>query len=118
MRGLGYEPFGGQGGDWGSKVATYLGYRHPKHVAAIHLNMVVGSPEAQHRLDRAGVTPEEVGYMMAVHEFLSEETGYQRIQGTKLQTLAYALNDSFAGLSLCLVEMFRIWSDCDGVVEW
>ena len=54
---------------------------------------------------------------MAVQQFLKEETGYQRIQGTKPQTLAYALNDSPAGLAAWIVEKFRTWSDCDGEIE-
>jgi len=52
-----------------------------------------------------------------VQQFLKEETGYQRIQGTKPQTLAYGLNDSPAGLAAWIVEKFRTWSDCDGEVE-
>jgi len=35
----------------------------------------------------------------------------QRIQGTKPQTLGYALNDSPAGLAAWIVEKFRTWSD-------
>ena len=48
---------------------------------------------------------------------MKDETGYQRIQGTKPQTLSYALNDSPAGLAAWIVEKFRTWSDCDGDVE-
>jgi pimeloyl-ACP methyl ester carboxylesterase len=43
MKGLGYGRFGAQGGDWGSMVTTYLGYRHADAVAGIHLNMVMRS---------------------------------------------------------------------------
>ena len=39
------------------------------------------------------------------------------MHGTKPQTLAYALNDSPAGLAGWIVEKFRGWSDCDGDVE-
>jgi hypothetical protein len=46
-----------------------------------------------------------------------EETGYARIQGTKPQTLAYALNDSPTGLAAWIVEKWRAWSDCNGNVE-
>ncbi len=49
--------------------------------------------------------------------FVKDETGYQRIQGTKPQTLAYALNDSPVGIAAWIVEKFRTWSDCDGDVE-
>jgi pimeloyl-ACP methyl ester carboxylesterase len=46
--------------------------------------------------------------------FLKEETGYQWIQGTRPQTLAFALTDSPAGLAAWIIEKFRIWSDCEG----
>ncbi len=49
--------------------------------------------------------------------WLKEETGYQWIQGTRPQTLAFGLNDSPAGLAAWIVEKFRAWSDCDGDVE-
>jgi pimeloyl-ACP methyl ester carboxylesterase len=117
MRGLGYERFGAQGGDWGSMVTTYLGYRHGAHVIGIHLNMVVALPEDQQNPNLEGVTPEEMSSLMEVQQFLHEETGYQRIQGTKPQTLAFALNDSPAGLLAWIVEKFRTWSDCNGDVE-
>ena len=46
-----------------------------------------------------------------------EETGYQWIQGTKPQTLAFGLTDSPVGLAAWIVEKFRTWSDCGGDVE-
>lgn len=48
---------------------------------------------------------------------MKEESGYQWIQGTRPQTLAYALSDSPAGLAAWIVEKFRAWSDCEGVPE-
>jgi pimeloyl-ACP methyl ester carboxylesterase len=117
MRGLGYGRFGAQGGDWGAMVTTYLGARHPDAVLGIHLNMVLALPEDQQTPDLTGVTQDEMIDLMHAQQFLNEETGYQRIQGTKPQTLAYALNDSPAGLAAWIVEKFRTWSDCDGEVE-
>ncbi len=49
--------------------------------------------------------------------FRREETGYQGIQGTKPQTLAYGLNDSPAGLAAWITEKFRTWTDCGGDLE-
>src|SRR5439155_19511286 len=49
--------------------------------------------------------------------FRRGESSYQWIQGTKPQTLAYALNDTPAGLAAWIVEKFRTWSDCGGDVE-
>jgi len=37
MIGLGYHRFGAQGGDWGSSVATCLGFAHAATVVGIHL---------------------------------------------------------------------------------
>ncbi len=116
MTGLGYERFGAQGGDWGSMVSLYLGYRHADVVAGIHLNMVVAlPPDPANPVE--GCTQEEVIDLMGMQQFLKDETGYQRIQGTKPQTLGYALNDSPAGLAGWIVEKFRAWSDCGGDVE-
>ena len=49
--------------------------------------------------------------------FQAEETGYQQIQGTKPQTLGFALNDSPIGLAAWIVEKFRTWCDCGGNPE-
>jgi microsomal epoxide hydrolase len=116
MLGLGYGRYGAQGGDWGSMVTTYLGFRHAAHVIGIHLNMVIAfPPDPANPTD--GLTQDEVVALMKARQFMQDETGYQRIQGTKPQTLAYALNDSPAGLAAWIVEKFRTWSDCDGDVE-
>src|SRR6058998_3742035 len=117
MAGLGYQRFGAQGGDWGAMVTTYLGAGHAARVLGIHLNMVIALPEDPQNPSLEGLTQEEIVDLMAVQQFLKEETGYQRIQGTKPQTLAYALNDSPAGLAAWIVEKFRTWSDCGGDVE-
>ena len=45
------------------------------------------------------------------------ETGYSAIQGTRPQTIGYALEDSPAGLAAWIVEKFRAWSDCGGDIE-
>ena len=116
MQGLGYRRFGAQGGDWGSMVSTYLGANHGDVCAGIHLNMVIAfPPDPQNPVE--GLTQDEVVDLMGAQRFLTEETGYQRIQGTKPQTLGYGLNDSPAGLAAWIVEKFRTWSDCDGDVE-
>jgi microsomal epoxide hydrolase len=52
-----------------------------------------------------------------VARWLREETGYQWIQGTRPQTLAFGLTDSPAGLAAWIVEKFRAWSDCSGDVQ-
>jgi hypothetical protein len=48
---------------------------------------------------------------------MQREGAYAAIQSTKPQSLAYALNDSPAGLAGWIIEKFRSWSDCDGDID-
>jgi microsomal epoxide hydrolase len=108
---LGYPRFAAQGGDWGAFIASRLGWRHPERLVGIHLNLLAV------RRDPALIAnpnDEERRYLGELRHFLKEETGYQWIQGTKPQTLAFGLTDSPAGLAAWIVEKFRSWSDCDG----
>jgi len=67
--------------------------------------------------DAPQARPEEEAYLGQLAQWLREGTGYQAIQGTRPQTLAYALTDSPAGLAAWIVDKFRAWSDCGGDVE-
>jgi microsomal epoxide hydrolase len=111
---LGYERFGAQGGDWGSFITARLGYAHAQNVAGVHLNMM---PVRRDPKMVSNPTPEENRYLDELQIWLKEETGYQWIQGTRPQTLAFALTDSPAGLAAWIIEKFRAWSDCGGDVE-
>jgi microsomal epoxide hydrolase len=111
---LGHTRFAVQGGDWGAITASRLGYAHPEKLIGIHLNLL---PIRRDQRDVADPTPEEQGYLDERAIWLRDETGYQWIQGTKPQTLAFALSDSPAGLAAWIVEKFRTWSDCGGNVE-
>ena len=111
---LGYRRFAAQGGDWGCFVSSLLGLNYPERVIGIHLNLLAVRRDAG---EVKNPTPEEAAFLAQLKHFLKEETGYQWIQGTRPQTLAYALADSPAGLAAWIAEKFRAWSDCDGVIE-
>jgi microsomal epoxide hydrolase len=111
---LGYPRFGAQGGDWGSFVASRLGYAYPLQMVGVHLNLM---PLRRDPTPPKDATPDERSYLDELATFLAEETGYQWIQGTRPQTLAFALTDSPAGLAAWIVEKFRAWTDCGGDVE-
>ncbi|MFQ5699048.1 MAG: epoxide hydrolase family protein [Myxococcota bacterium] len=117
MARLGYSRYGAQGGDWGAIISTLIGVRDPSHCVGIHLNMVVAGPPQGVENPTEGLSPAELQGLADMGRFQEQETGYQRIQGTKPQTLGYALNDSPAGLAAWIVEKFRTWSDCEGDVE-
>jgi microsomal epoxide hydrolase len=109
---LGYERFGAQGGDWGSFISAYLAYSAPEHMLGIHINLL-----PLRREPPAADVAQDDAYRQELDHWLREETGYSGIQGTKPQTLAYALTDSPVGLAAWILEKFRTWSDCDGDVE-
>jgi microsomal epoxide hydrolase len=110
---LGYERFAAQGGDWGAFIASRLGYAHAEKLIGIHLNLL-----AVRRDPKQETTNEnEKAYLAQLTQWLKEETGYQWIQGTRPQTLAYALSDSPTGLAAWIAEKFHRWSDCGGVIE-
>jgi microsomal epoxide hydrolase len=114
---LGYERYGAQGGDWGALVTTNIGLLDPDHVAGIHTNMPMALPPMDGSDPNEGLSDAEKADLAWHAEFEQNETGYQRIQGTKPQTLGFGLMDSPAGLAAWIVEKFRTWSDCDGDVE-
>ena len=111
---LGYRSFVAHGGDWGSSITARLGLDYADRLQAIHVTLLPvrrDLPRPEHP------TPEEELYLADLAHWLGEETGYQAIQGTRPQTLAYGLTDSPTGLAAWIVEKFRAWSDCDGDVE-
>ena len=108
---LGYPRFAAQGGDWGAFVSSRLGYRYPERVIGIHLNLLAVRRDPQMLQDPSA---DERRFLEELKHFLKEETGYQSIQGTKPQTLAFGLTDSPAGLAAWIVEKFRSWTDNDG----
>lgn len=112
---LGYARFGAQGGDWGSVIASRLGYAYPDRVIAIHLNMMGARPYTGP--GAPPLTEAETAFLAEFDRYRQREMGYFEIQSTKPQTLAYALTDSPAGLAAWIVEKFRAWSDCGGEVE-
>jgi pimeloyl-ACP methyl ester carboxylesterase len=110
---LGFRQFAVQGGDWGAGVASIIGQQYPSSVCGIHVNLLFAPRDPT----ASGTTAEEQRYFEILRHWLKEETGYQQIQGTKPQTLAFAMTDSPAGLAAWIAEKFRSWSDCDGVPE-
>ena len=111
---LGYARFAAQGGDWGASISSVLGHRYAERMIGIHLNFLILRRDLQ---PVAGLPPDEQRYQAELAEFLKEETGYQMIQGTRPQTLAFGLTDSPVGLAAWIVEKFRAWTDCNGNPE-
>jgi pimeloyl-ACP methyl ester carboxylesterase len=114
MKVLGYPRFAAQGGDWGAFITSRLAFAHPDRLIGIHINLM---PIRRVPTMVDNPTAEERTYLRELGEWLKEEIGYQWIQGTRPQTLAFALSDSPTGLAAWIAEKFRAWSDCDGDIE-
>jgi len=115
MRGLGYERYGAQGGDFGAGVATFMALTDPASVIGVHLSNLEIAPYTG-----PGARPlsaVESAYRERNAEFWQEEFGYKAIQSTKPQTLGYGLNDSPAGLTAWILEKWRSWADSRGDLD-
>lgn len=111
---LGYQRFAAHGHDWGAFVSTRLGFAHAAKLIGIHITLLAIPRQA---LPGGPRSADEERYQQQLAHWLTEETGYSAIMGTKPQTLAYALSDSPVGLAAWIVEKFRGWSDCGGDVD-
>ena len=116
MEGLGYGQFIAHGGDIGAGVSTALGLRHSPRMHGVHLNFVPGSYQP-HISDASPLSADETSYLTARASWIEQEGGYSHLQATKPDVLGPALNDSPVGLAAWIVDKFRSWSDCGGVVE-
>jgi epoxide hydrolase len=116
MSRLGYERYGVQGGDWGAGVARWLGTYDSEHVIGIHVNFPSGGP-ADKDDPYKGVPDEEKKRYEKRREELKNHYGYSAIQGTRPQTIGYALNDSPSGLAAWIIDKFWAWSDHKGKLE-
>lgn len=115
MSRLGYEKYIAQGGDWGALITSNIGVIDADHLYGIHLTMPFGYAMTED--PHEGLSAEEIKDLATVAHFDAQETGYQKIQSTKPQTLGVGLNDSPAGLCAWITEKFYSWMDCDGDIE-
>lgn len=105
MPALGYDNYIYQGGDWGSVIGGWVGL-NSNRVTALHLN--------GYGLRASDMTPrtdEDKKWMQWALKIRAEETAYLQLQGTKPQSLAYAMMDSPMGVAAWLAEKFCGWSD-------
>jgi len=113
---LGYSRFALQGGDLGAGVSSWLARLYPARVIGLHLNFIPGSYRPDITNDQP-VSDEEKQFLSRSAQWANEQGAYGHLQGTRPQSLAFALNDSPSGLAAWIAEKFQAWSDCDGQIE-
>jgi epoxide hydrolase len=116
MARLGYDRYGGQGGDIGAGVTGMLANLDPGHVVGVHLNSdplavaAVALPPGD-QADKAAVTDAHRASLEWMRRFQADGLGYLELQRTRPQTVAYALTDSPVGQLAWIVEKFKEWTD-------
>lgn len=114
MSRLGYQRFGVQGGDAGAIVGPEIGRLAPERIIGIHLNAATMgfipfgpvSPE-----EIATFTDSEKVRLQRVQRFMAEHFGFNIMQSSRPQTLAYGISDSPAGLLAWISELFTSFGD-------
>lgn len=114
MSRLGYERFGVQGGDAGAVIAPAIARAAPDRVIGVHVNAAtmgfipMGPIEPE---DIATFTDAEKTRLQRLQQFMAERFGFNALQSSRPQTVAYGISDSPAGLIAWLGDMFAGFGD-------
>jgi pimeloyl-ACP methyl ester carboxylesterase len=109
MHRLGYDRYGAQGGDWGSGISRALGAVAPDHVVGVHVTYL--PTPAPPGVGEDGLSESDRARLARIRQFVAQRPGYQVLQATRPQTLAYALTDSPVGQLAWIAEKFTEWTD-------
>jgi len=116
MDGLGYARYAAHGNDIGAVISGWLAHDAPERLIALHTLMPT-FPSPVIGADVQPLTEAERAFAALQARWMQDEGGYNLIQETRPQTLAYGLHDSPAGLAAWIVEKWRGWTDPAGEVE-
>jgi epoxide hydrolase len=113
MRRLGYRSWAAHGGDWGAAVTTVLGAMQPQGLLGVHLSTPYAFPE--HIPET--LTPDERHAVDGLALYAGPLGGSNHLQGTKPETVGFALADSPAGQAAWIYEKFQSKTDNRGLAE-
>ncbi|GHF31701.1 epoxide hydrolase [Amycolatopsis bartoniae] len=113
MKRLGYREWAAHGGDWGAVVTTALGVMRPEGLLGIHLNTQYAFPA---RIPDT-LSPEQRYAVETLARYTGDLGGSNHLQGTKPETVGFALADSPAGQAAWIYEKFQSKTDNHGLAE-
>ncbi|WP_263732185.1 epoxide hydrolase family protein [Cellulomonas sp. SG140] len=113
MRRLGYSRWAAHGGDWGAVVTTELGVMQPDGLVGVHLSTPYAFPDPIPET----LTPEERRAVDGLAFYGGPLGGSNHVQGTKPETVGFALADSPAGQAAWIYEKFQSKTDNQGLAE-
>jgi pimeloyl-ACP methyl ester carboxylesterase len=120
MTRLGYKRFGVQGGDAGAVIAPAVGRAAPERVIGVHVNAAtmgfipMGPIEPS---DIATFSDAEKSRLQRLQQFMAERFGFNALQSSRPQTIAYGITDSPAGLIAWLGDMFAGFGDSPKAID-
>ncbi len=114
---LRYERYGAQGGDWGAIITGMMGHKFADHLIGIHVNLPALPGGALGRVKPEDYGPGEEEWHERMTTRMKSAQSHLAVNTNDPQSLAYALNDSPAGLAAWILERRRNWADTDGDVE-
>lgn len=120
MSRLGYERYGVQGGDMGALIAPEIGRIAANQVSGVHVNAATMGFIPMGQVDEdvfSSLSEAEKARLARLGQFMSERFGFNMIQSTRPQTLAYGLNDSPVGLLAWTSELFYGFGDAVGAID-
>jgi pimeloyl-ACP methyl ester carboxylesterase len=115
MDGLGYPRYAAHANDIGAVISAWLAADHPDRLIALH-TLMPNFPPPVIDADARPLTAAEQAFARLQERWEREEGGYNRIQESRPQTLAYGLHDSPAGLAAWIVEKWLAWTGEPGEV--
>jgi pimeloyl-ACP methyl ester carboxylesterase len=113
MRRLGYASWAAQGGDWGAVVTTALGAAQPGGLLGIHLNTQYAFPAQV----PGALSPEQRRAVETLALYAGDLGGANHLQGTRPETVGFALADSPAGQAAWIYDKFQSKTDNHGLAE-
>jgi pimeloyl-ACP methyl ester carboxylesterase len=116
MEELGYPRFAAHANDIGAVITCYIARDYPRHLLGYH-TLMPHFPSPSFDTGTSTMSEAERRFAACNEQWEREEGGYNLIQETKPQTLAYGLNDSPAGLAAWIIEKWRSWGAIDGHIE-
>jgi pimeloyl-ACP methyl ester carboxylesterase len=114
---LGFDRYAAAGGDWGSMVTAFLGHGWSEHLFGIHMTLAT-----MLHVDEDAFTPdkfsaEEEGWFEKNMEKAVIQASHIAAHTNDPATLAFALNDSPAGLASWIIERRFKFADHRGDIE-
>lgn len=119
MSRLGYQRFGVQGGDAGAVIAPEVGRQAPERVIGVQVNAATMGFIPMGPIEPSKIetfSDAEKVRLGRLQQFMAERFGFNALQSSRPQSLAYAISDSPAGLIGWLSEMFTGFGDTPGAV--